>query len=479
MFSEAKLTAASKNVRFVDFSMVGGSRVLSVGYLTGWDLFQVESFTDIRHIMAKAEASAVVSLRPFLLKSYLHVAICIEEFPTAVKIELTPGSTVYTLRASRPIVNIFTSEEYLGLASEDQLQLYSISPEFTQIFSMQTGGSVIAIGPRWVAFPLPPQQSLSQPPSLSVWDQAQRVFDNLLLGSNEEMPTPPNELRPGIVGVREAAGGGAVGSFEAHAEPLEFLRWDISGIFLLSASGRGHQVLIHKAIGGARGKSEFALSWTLSRGVTPATISDAVFLGGRAVVASSRGTVHFFSPGSDTADARVRFGAALGSEELMPLVLLEAGGEAMVATRAGLIEVFTVENGNGICKGKSACNFVRGASGVFPTSGEFTLKTNNTGVLRTSGDYVTGEGDEPKAWYSPQLDIYKGSFAGDVATGSMIECATKTRLDPQRGRSYEGVKVKLTNKSMIESSLAMRLPKHADEATCAPGSESPDGFIAI
>ena len=480
-FADIRLPDAAKSVTYLDFSFVGGSKILSVAYLNGWDLFAVEGICDIRHIASMPESNSILAARPFFLEDTLTVAICTHNAPSTVKIESVSGGNMHILRASRPVVRILSSEKFLGLSGEDQLQLFSITAGFPQISCMQTGGAIVAVGPRWAAFALPPQQLLSEPPKLSVWDSAQRALDNFLVRSGDDTPTPPGELRPGIVGVREAIGGAAVGSFEAHMEPLEFLRWDPSGIFLLSASGRGHQVLIHKASVSGRGRCGFSLTWTLSRGVTPATISDAALLAGRAVVASARGTVHFYSLGSDSAEARVKFGSPLGSEGLLPLVLLRHGGQALIATRAGKVEAFVVEQGVAISTGKSASNFIRGAGEEFPTKSELTRLRSVAYAAKTSGDFSTEEGTQPKAWNSPQVAIYKGSFKGKHTIGMILECASKVRLESQRGIGFDGIKINLGSVSVIEASLSKKLSKMSsvDDKRSAPGSESPDGFIAI
>jgi len=289
-------------------------------------------------------------------------------------------------------------------------------------------------------------------------------------------------LRPGIVGVREAAGGGAVGSFEAHAEPLEFLKWDVSGIFLISASGRGHRVLVHRASAGLRGKCGFALAWTLSRGVTPATISDSSLLAGRAVVASARGTVHFYALGSEVAEARVKFGAPLASEGLLPLVVMGAGGEATIATRTGKVERFVLEDGEVVSREQSPTNFIRGAGDEFPSVGDFTPPGNTSSLMRTSGDFTVGEGTEPIAWHSPQIAVVRGAYKGKHAMGMMLEYGSKSRLESQRARTVvEGIKISLGNSSVLEASLSTKMARLGtfDEKRAAPGSESPDGFIAI
>ena len=481
-FSDNRLPDAAKSVTFLDFSYIGPSKIITVGYINGWDIFQVDSHCELRHISAMPESNSITALRPFFLEEALCVAICTQNAPSTIKIESTEGGNIHILRASRPVVRILASDKLLGLAGEDQLQLFNIAPGFPQISCMQTGGAAVAIGPRWVAFALPPQQVLSEPPRLSVWDSAQRALDNFLLRSGDDTPTPPGELRSGIVGVREAVGGAAVGSFEAHMEPIEFLRWDASGIFLLSTSGRGHQVLIHKASASTRGRCGFCLTWTLSRGVTPATISDAALLCGRAAVASARGTVHFYSMGSDSAEARVKFGSPLGSEGLLPLVLLGTGGEAYIATRAGKVESFIIDQGVATSTGKSSVNFIRGTNEEFPRKSDLTRLGGVTlSVAKTSGDFLIDEGSQPKVWHSPQVAIYKGSFKGKHISGMMLECGSKSRLESQRGRGFDGIRINMSSTSVIEASLSKKLSKMSsiEEKRSAPGSESPDGFIAI
>jgi hypothetical protein len=158
--------------------------------------------------------------------------------------------------------------------------------------------------------------------------------------------------------------------FEAHSEQVDWLKF--LGLWLVSASGLGHKLLLHKAhvttlIGGTTGGHGSFLPFTfipmfvLNRGVTPAVISDiAISQDGVVAVASSKGTVHLFKvptkrpasadaslAGNQTeADARItvnafsriKLGSLLGNEALLPAVhLVNAGTELLITSRTGIV----------------------------------------------------------------------------------------------------------------------------------------------
>jgi hypothetical protein len=161
--------------------------------------------------------------------------------------------------------------------------------------------------------------------------------------------------------------------------------------------------------------------------------------------------------------------------------VLGALGEATIVTRKGKVEQFLIEDGDVVPRGKSSTNFLRGTNEELPTVGDFRPLGNTSPALKTSGDFICGEGSTPSAWQSPQIAVFKGSFKGKAAIGMMLECGSKVRLECQRGQAVEGIKINLSNVSVLEASLAKRLSKMSgvEEKMASPGSESPDGFIAI
>ena len=129
----------------------------------------------------------------------------------------------------------------------------------------------------------------------------------------------------------------AVAHFRAHTSPLALLAWDPSGLLLVTASVYGHSVNVFQICppaaaassggggGGGGGPGGAMHLYKLSRGITPALITDAVFScsGEWLAVSSGRGTTHLFHLGSEQ---QQQGGAAAAghSQQQRPLMVSSA-----------------------------------------------------------------------------------------------------------------------------------------------------------
>ncbi|CAD7942003.1 unnamed protein product [Amoebophrya sp. A120] len=111
----------------------------------------------------------------------------------------------------------------------------------------------------------------------------------------------PNRLGAGFgVAVRDCVGRHLIGQF-ATQEPIECMRWNSSGTLLISCTAMAHNVLLHRVIveknrtTGAK-VHRFVHAFTLSRGITPALISNLTISEDSRVVAVStkKGTTHIY-----------------------------------------------------------------------------------------------------------------------------------------------------------------------------------------
>ncbi|CAD7963835.1 unnamed protein product [Amoebophrya sp. A25] len=101
-----------------------------------------------------------------------------------------------------------------------------------------------------------------------------------------------------VIAIRDCVTRQLIAQFAAK-EPIEYLMWDASGLMLLSSSPMAHNILVHRVTvsGGVKKTYAFQHAFTLSRGITPALISDiAISPDSRMVAVSTRkGTTHLFT----------------------------------------------------------------------------------------------------------------------------------------------------------------------------------------
>jgi len=278
---------------------------------------------------ARQAAHGMIGLQHAPLLAYQRQGV-----PNVVRLfSLRSNDDVHLLRLIEPARSLQASRRYFAVGFARQAELYD-ALTFEALFSVQCSeGPSFVLGHRWLAYNLPPQQSAASSAGLAagrgllaggarqlptvmrdgvryLGQVGQRTLDNMLMPLPEGADQPP-VARAGVVVVRDVASRGVVAQFEDHSEPVDAMAWDPSGLQLVTAGAQGHQVLVHRALlgmqqalvvqdaagdGPARGGVVFQHLYTLSRGVTPAVISDiAVSDNGQFVaVSSAKGTTHVF-----------------------------------------------------------------------------------------------------------------------------------------------------------------------------------------
>ncbi|CAE7520969.1 ATG18G [Symbiodinium natans] len=231
----------------------------------------------------------------------------------------------------------------------------------------------------------------------------QRTLDQVLMPpatAPESVASQSTSLRSGSVAVRDVETQTVISQFEDHAEAVESMVWDPSGLQLVTCATLGHRILVHRAVlgtghaftldsvkdGPQLGSLTFQHVFTLSRGVTPAVISNIAISDDSQFVAvsSAKGTTHVFrlpsfhshrhqlletgavvvpgvpgvnhNPVNLSVCTRVRLGSVLLQEGLMPhssffMPRSGRGGAAgqslpwiYVATRAGSLTVYSLHS---------------------------------------------------------------------------------------------------------------------------------------
>lgn len=245
---------------------------------------------------------------------------------------------VHLLRLTEPPRDIQASRRFFAVGLARQADIYD-ALRFQALFSVQYHpGSpstcpTFALGQRWLAYNLPPQQlapgSALGPGTilaggaqklphvmrggLNYLGQAgQKTIDNVLMPSREgDQAGAPTMVRSGIVAVRDVVSKAVIAQFEDHTDPIEAMAWDPSGLQLVTCAALGHKVLVHRALLGAEhalvmhdsssgglslGSVVFQHLFTLNRGYTPAMISNlTVSDDGQLVsVSSAKGTSHVY-----------------------------------------------------------------------------------------------------------------------------------------------------------------------------------------
>lgn len=106
----------------------------------------------------------------------------------------------------------------------------------------------------------------------------QKTLDSIMMPSNTAMG---QSVSPGLVfssgggiGVRDVISRQIVAQFAtANKEPVECMKWDSSGLLLISCTCMAHSILLHRVVSNSESIT-FSHVYTLSRGITPALISD-------------------------------------------------------------------------------------------------------------------------------------------------------------------------------------------------------------
>eukprot|EP00439_Symbiodinium_sp_Y106_P013360 s550_g1.t3 len=419
-------------------------QLLVVGYTDGFQLWDLQDPTAAKELVSKYD-KAVLQARllplPLLpaseqtepgesflgvsaapLMAYLH-----KGSPALVRLfSLRSHDDVHLLRLTEPARSLQAGRRFFAVGFAKQVELYD-ALQFHALFSVQchgAAGPTFALSHRWLAYNLPPhvmvstgssyagpQPGLPGKPRLPavvkdgleyLGQVGQRTLDQVLMPPTTAPESAASQgsasLRSGSVAVRDVETQTVISQFEDHAEAVECMVWDPSGLQLVTCAALGHRILVHRAVlgkghaltldsgkdGPQLGSLTFQHVFTLSRGLTPAVISNIAISDDSQFVAvsSAKGTTHVFRlpsfhshrhqlletgavvvPGMAGVDTgpvnlsvctRVRLGSVLLQEGLMPhsSFFLPRVGRGVssgptfpwiyVATRAGSLTVYSL-----------------------------------------------------------------------------------------------------------------------------------------
>merc|ERR1740121_2615650 len=270
--------------------------------------------------------------------AYLHRGA-----PALVRLfSLREHDDVHLLRLTEPARSLEASRRFFAVGFARRVELYD-ALTFQVLFSVDcnpAAGQTFALGHRWLAYNLMPQQPPSAQGALGLGSAAgglltgnkeklqsavygglqylgqgaQRALDHMLMPppeGSEQQGLAAAVPHGGIVAVRDAATQRVIARFEDHLEPVEAMAWDPSGLQLVTAAALGHRVLVHRALLGSEqalllhdsaegglslGSVVFQHVYTLTRGYTAAVISGiSVSDDGQLVsVSSAKGTTHVY-----------------------------------------------------------------------------------------------------------------------------------------------------------------------------------------
>eukprot|EP00294_Goniomonas_avonlea_P000723 CAMPEP_0114547436 /NCGR_PEP_ID=MMETSP0114-20121206/4464_1 /TAXON_ID=31324 /ORGANISM="Goniomonas sp, Strain m" /LENGTH=903 /DNA_ID=CAMNT_0001731993 /DNA_START=105 /DNA_END=2812 /DNA_ORIENTATION=+ len=257
-------------------------------------------------------------------------------FCTVKLFSLRLNKYIHTLPFRGEVYGVECSTRTLAVALKNQLfliDLQTMEPTLTVSTYPCPNWAVLALGPRWIAYPanqpLPHGEGLG--PSATYGstllnvskDVADSVASGLQAAATMGMraisnyvnpdaprphaPRPPGEYAGSLL-VRDVKGGGILAHFRAHQQPLSSLAFDPSGMLLATAPLDGHNINIFRlappppGTGAAHGVVHV---YSLVRGLTSSLIQDLSFsIDSRWVaVTSGRGTTHLFAINTDGSPA--------------------------------------------------------------------------------------------------------------------------------------------------------------------------------
>lgn len=454
---------------------------LVLGYTDGFQVWDLQDPTMARELLSKQDKCITLArLLPCPLEcndeeshslgashapllAYLHRGA-----PALVRLfSMRANDDVHLLRLTEPARALQASRRYFAVGLQRQVEVYDAF-HFQALFSVQCAGTCpsFALGQRWLAYNLPPQQQSAPVPGVGsllaggtsrfpsmvrdglqyLGQGMQRTLDHMLMPPPEgvEQQAAPAAVRCGIVAVRDSANRTVIAQFDDHAEAIETMTWDPSGLQLVTGATLGHRVLVHRALlssehalltaddvqgGFALGGVVFQHLFTLERGYTPAIISDITVSedGQHVAVSSAKGTTHIFQLPPLHSAALGRHHGDVSTAQLAPTV-----------PRASAFGVATSPRSAGSFGGLASSNIVPPAPVLIKAStrvklGSFVLQE---GLMPQCG-FVSGAASRQSAASSqrpagPRLcvatragtlayySLHPSASSGDPATGKPV-----------------------------------------------------------
>eukprot|EP01102_Stenamoeba_stenopodia_P012840 TRINITY_DN408_c0_g4_i1.p1 TRINITY_DN408_c0_g4~~TRINITY_DN408_c0_g4_i1.p1 ORF type:complete len:934 (-),score=205.53 TRINITY_DN408_c0_g4_i1:369-3170(-) len=323
---------------------------LVVAYQNGFQIWDVEDSSNIREIFSRREPGTVkyVKILPYVADSNEEHHHNLMEKQPLVAVIPTISSESQPPIARRVLLYSLKTHEYVRsfqfntevfavvcnkrvfvVALRDQLFVFSLASlkqvENILTYPCPSTIGVLAVGPRWIAFPskdpvLLPSSALAPnvlPANSSTIvdvakdvavDVAKEVASSLYyLGDYgrktvtsylyADSKTPANDEAAGTVLVVDYIKQKTIAHFRAHEQPISCLSFDPSGTLIATAAIDGYSFNIFQLTPTADARTSYRHLYALQRGVTSAEIlhmcwsSDSMWLG----VCSAHGTTHLFA----------------------------------------------------------------------------------------------------------------------------------------------------------------------------------------
>ncbi|KAF0747328.1 hypothetical protein AaE_007765 [Aphanomyces astaci] len=198
------------------------------------------------------------------------------------------------------ILDIQVNASVVAVLSHHTIRLLDRRLNYTVSHTLPTSSNAMALGSRWLAYPIHDTESLSTATASSVstkdeyslTDIAQGVASGLYFLSKAHHPPlmarrASADSEGGHLAVRDCISHTCIASFEAHSSAITSIAFDPSGMLVVSSSDKGQTLHVHRVQDGA-------LLYRLHRGITHARIRHvATSLDSKWIaVTTSRGTTH-------------------------------------------------------------------------------------------------------------------------------------------------------------------------------------------
>lgn len=310
---------------------------LIITYSNGFQIWNIENPENVYEIFSKREGPIkLAKLLPLPLieedkehpfygkRPLIAIASKTNENPNfpnnMVKlISLKNGECINILRFRTEVKSITCSKTYFVVGLMDHLYIFdavSMKKKLTlQTYPSHSSAGIVALGPRWIAYPGNEPIAASSRPSGSdkfvevakdfasgIYQFGRKTFSEYMYPENKSTTKSPEEKDSeyaGTVIVQDIASEKYIAHFKAHVQPISVLVFDPSGTMLVTASVEGHNFNVFqiRPKPDSHMATNYAHIYKLQRGLTNATIQNITFSKDSRWMAvnSSRGTTHIYA----------------------------------------------------------------------------------------------------------------------------------------------------------------------------------------
>ena len=307
-FGSVRVSPNRREVLFFDLDFCVGDLCVLVGFGDGWVC--VYHVPDRRVLYSKRFDDPIVYMRLDGRGNLVYTTQGDDKVANFISL-MGENNVYHVIRLTSKILSIKVNCVCIAIASGGGRMFFYDVATLQETFSVQNNPlGVLALGSRWVAYNLSPQQSSPGHKFKHVWNtltgMGQDAFDNIVIAiggastPSVGSPVATSNCRNSLIGIRDVLSMKVIALIEDVAadnnRPIEGLDWSKCGSLLITTSGNGHVVHVYRPFVGA-GPLTFELVYSLNRGITPAVITSLAVCANSAAVASAKGTVHIFQSG--------------------------------------------------------------------------------------------------------------------------------------------------------------------------------------